>query len=148
MLVPCAVSNAIYSSLAGEINARIIIEGAHGPVSNRAAAILEERGVPVVPDILSNGGGVVVSYLEWVQNRTGFYWAQEVIDKRLNRLMREALGGHAARAGGPRHQPAHGGERIGRPACQRRRPLARDLRLRRRCASCGPLVAPTGPPWV
>lgn len=90
VLIPCAVSNAIYSSLAGEVNARIIIEGAHGPVSNRADAILEERGIPVVPDILSNGGGVVVSYLEWVQNRTGFYWAEEVIDKRLNRLMREA----------------------------------------------------------
>ncbi|MFT5048905.1 MAG: glutamate dehydrogenase (NAD(P)+) [Chlamydiales bacterium] len=90
VLIPCAVSNAIYSRNAGDVNARVIIEGAHGPVSNRADKILEDRGIAVVPDILSNGGGVVVSYLEWVQNRTGFYWEAEVVEKRLNRMMREA----------------------------------------------------------
>jgi glutamate dehydrogenase (NAD(P)+) len=67
-----------------------VIEGAHGPVSSKADRILHGLGIPVVPDILANGGGVVLSYFEWVQNRTGFSWIEPVVEKRLNRFMREA----------------------------------------------------------
>ena len=56
-----------------------MIEGAHGPVSVRADRILHERGIPVVPDILANAGGIVVGYFEWVQNRQGFAWQAEVV---------------------------------------------------------------------
>ena len=81
---------AVHSRNAEEIQARMILEGAHGPVSPRADKILERRQIPVVPDILANGGGVVVSYFEWIQNRTGYNWIQEVVEARLRRYMREA----------------------------------------------------------
>lgn len=93
VLVPCAVANAVHSNNAENIQAKLIVEGAHGPVSVRADRILERRGIPVVPDILSNGGGVVTSYFEWVQNRTGLQWIEELVDKRLVRFMREAWDG-------------------------------------------------------
>jgi len=90
VLIPCAVPNAIRSSNANKIATRLVIEGAHGPVSSKADRILHGLGIPVVPDILANGGGVVLSYFEWVQNRTGFSWIEPVVEKRLNRFMREA----------------------------------------------------------
>ncbi len=89
-LVPCAVANAINSRNAHRIQAGLVLEGAHGPVSARADRILLERGIPVVPDILANAGGVVVNYFEWVQNRQGLAWIEEVISKRLRRFMTEA----------------------------------------------------------
>ncbi|MEM8713852.1 MAG: Glu/Leu/Phe/Val dehydrogenase, partial [Planctomycetota bacterium] len=90
VLAPCAISMAVHSRNAEFIQARMIVEGAHGPVSPRADAILERRGIPVVPDILANGGSVVVSYFEWIQNRTGYAWIEEVVAGRLRRYMREA----------------------------------------------------------
>lgn len=90
VLAPCAISMAVHSRNAEEIQARMILEGAHGPVSPRADKILERREIPVVPDILANGGGVVVSYFEWIQNRTGYTWIDEVVATRLRRYMREA----------------------------------------------------------
>lgn len=90
VLIPCAVPNAINSNNANKIATRLVIEGAHGPVSSKADRILHGLGIPVVPDILANGGGVVLSYFEWVQNRTGFSWIEPVVEKRLNRFMREA----------------------------------------------------------
>ena len=90
VLVPCAVANAIHSNNAESIGAELVVEGAHGPVSVRADRILERRGIPVVPDILANGGGVVASYFEWVQNRTGLQWIEDLVDRRLVRFMREA----------------------------------------------------------
>jgi glutamate dehydrogenase (NAD(P)+) len=90
VLVPCASANAIHSKLAPFVQAKLIVEGAHGPVSMRADRILEERGIPIVPDILANGGGVLISYFEWVQNRIGYSWLADVIDRRLVRFMREA----------------------------------------------------------
>ena len=90
VLVPCAVANAIHSHNAREVQAKLIVEGAHGPVSARADRILHERGIPVVPDILANAGGVVADYFEWVQNRQGFSWIEAVIQKRLTRFMTEA----------------------------------------------------------
>jgi glutamate dehydrogenase (NAD(P)+) len=90
VLVPCAVANALHSNNAELVEAKLIVEGAHGPTSVRADRILEGRGIPVVPDILANGGGVVVSYFEWVQNRQGLAWLEPVIEGRLKRFMAEA----------------------------------------------------------
>jgi glutamate dehydrogenase (NAD(P)+) len=90
VLVPCAVSNVIRQANAGRIQARLIVEGAHGPVTGRADRVLQERRVPVVPDILANGGGVVVNYFEWVQNRTGHQWLESAVAQHLRRFMTEA----------------------------------------------------------
>jgi glutamate dehydrogenase (NAD(P)+) len=90
VLVPCAIPNAVHSQNAADVRARLIVEGAHGPVSARADRILHERGIPVVPDILANAGGVVADYFEWVQNRQGFTWIDAVVQKRLTRFMTEA----------------------------------------------------------
>ena len=90
VLIPCAVHKAIHRENAERVQTRLVLEGAHGPVSPMADSVLESRGIPVVPDILCNGGGVVLSYFEWVQNRTGFYWVEAMIARRLNRFMREA----------------------------------------------------------
>ncbi len=90
VLIPCANANAIHSKLAPSIQAKLVVEGAHGPVSVRADKILEERGIPIVPDILANGGGVVLSYFEWVQNRIGYAWQEDIVERRLVRFMREA----------------------------------------------------------
>jgi glutamate dehydrogenase (NAD(P)+) len=90
VLIPCAVPNAVRSHNARDVQARLVIEGAHGPVSARADRILHERNVPVVPDILANAGGVVADYFEWVQNRQGFSWIEEVVQKRLARFMTDA----------------------------------------------------------
>jgi glutamate dehydrogenase (NAD(P)+) len=89
-LIPCAVANAVHSRNAREIQARLIIEGAHGPVSARADRALHDQGIPVVPDILANAGGVLGDYFEWVQNRQGFSWIESVLHKRLTRFMAEA----------------------------------------------------------
>ncbi|MDP6370106.1 MAG: Glu/Leu/Phe/Val dehydrogenase [Planctomycetota bacterium] len=90
VLIPCAVANAIHYSNSNSIEARLVVEGAHGPVSARADKVLQRRGIPIVPDILANGGGVVLSYFEWVQNRMGYAWNKPVIEKRLRRFMTEA----------------------------------------------------------
>ncbi len=90
VLAPCAVANAIHQENAERIQAALVLEGAHGPTTPAADDVLERRGIPVVPDILANGGNVVVSYFEWVQNRTGFKWLGDVVDARLRRMLREA----------------------------------------------------------
>jgi glutamate dehydrogenase (NAD(P)+) len=90
VLVPCAVANAIHARNAPELQCKLVIEGAHGPVSTRADRILQDRSIPVVPDILANSGGVVMAYFEWVQNRVGLYWIEPVVEKRLRRFMTEA----------------------------------------------------------
>lgn len=93
VLAPCAVPNAITGDNAERIQAGLVIEGAHGPTTPAADTVLQRRGIPVVPDILANGGNVVVSYFEWVQNRTGFKWLGDVVEARLRRMMREAWDG-------------------------------------------------------
>ncbi len=90
ILIPCATANAIHSRNADTIKAPLIIEGAHGPVSARADKMLVARDIRIVPDIVANGGGVVINYLEWVQNRMGYAWILPVINKRLRRFMTEA----------------------------------------------------------
>ncbi|OLC04211.1 MAG: hypothetical protein AUI15_01310 [Actinobacteria bacterium 13_2_20CM_2_66_6] len=91
VLVPAALEGQITRENAHEIRARIIVEGANGPVTAEADRILAERGVLIVPDILANAGGVVVSYFEWVQSRAQFYWELEEVEKRLEIYMRRAM---------------------------------------------------------
>lgn len=83
VLVPAATGGQIDANNAGDIAAPIILELANGPVTPDADSILEERGISVMPDILANAGGVTVSYYEWVQNRTGDYWTEEMVVERL-----------------------------------------------------------------
>lgn len=91
VLVPAATENVITSRNAPRIGAKVVIEGANGPTTAAADSILEKRGVFVVPDILANAGGVTVSYFEWVQNRGGYYWPEEVVNERLDEIMRRSF---------------------------------------------------------
>ncbi len=90
VLLPCAKENMITGDNAAEVKAKLIVEGANGPTTPEADKILESRNVLVVPDILANAGGVIVSYFEWVQNREGFYWDEEDVNNRLFNRMRKA----------------------------------------------------------
>lgn len=87
ILVPAALENQITARNAPHVRAKIIIEGANGPTTPEADLILEEKGVFVVPDILANAGGVVVSYFEWVQDLQSFFWEEEEVNLRLKRIM-------------------------------------------------------------
>ena len=87
VLVPAALENVITTKNAGNIRARIICEGANGPTTAAADSILEENGVFVIPDILANAGGVTVSYFEWVQDRGGYFWTEQVVNDRLGDIM-------------------------------------------------------------
>jgi glutamate dehydrogenase (NAD(P)+) len=87
ILVPAATENQITSANAPRIKAKLVVEGANGPTTVAADKIFEERGVMVVPDILANAGGVTVSYFEWVQDRAGFFWTEEVVNSRLEQIM-------------------------------------------------------------
>ncbi|MCA0406155.1 MAG: Glu/Leu/Phe/Val dehydrogenase [Proteobacteria bacterium] len=91
ILVVAALENQITEANAGKIKARLVVEGANGPTTPTADAILAERGVLVIPDVLANAGGVTVSYFEWVQDISAFFWSEEEINARLDRIMREAF---------------------------------------------------------
>jgi glutamate dehydrogenase/leucine dehydrogenase len=91
ILVPAALQNAITASNAGDVKAKLIIEGANGPTVPEADKILNEKEIIVIPDICANAGGVTVSYFEWVQNRQGYYWTDEEVDQRLERVMVKAF---------------------------------------------------------
>jgi glutamate dehydrogenase (NAD(P)+) len=90
-LVPAALESQINRFNAEHIAARIIVEGANGPTTPEADAILAERGIVVVPDVLANAGGVTVSYFEWVQDFSSFFWSEDEINARLERIMAEAF---------------------------------------------------------
>jgi glutamate dehydrogenase (NAD(P)+) len=87
VLVPAALENVITTKNAADIRARVICEGANGPTSAAADSILDENGVFVVPDILANAGGVTVSYFEWVQDRGGYFWTEQLVNDRLRDIM-------------------------------------------------------------
>ncbi|HYX83226.1 MAG TPA: Glu/Leu/Phe/Val dehydrogenase [Gemmatimonadales bacterium] len=87
VLVPAATENVITSKNARHIKAKIICEGANGPTSANADRILEDKGIFVIPDILANAGGVTVSYFEWVQDRGGYFWDEETVNRRLETIL-------------------------------------------------------------
>ena len=90
LLVPAATENQITSENAERIQAKLIVEGANGPTTSLAQEILDSRGIIVVPDILANAGGVTVSYFEWVQDRIGYFWTEELVNTRLEQVMVKA----------------------------------------------------------
>ncbi|HEV2180722.1 MAG TPA: Glu/Leu/Phe/Val dehydrogenase [Gemmatimonadaceae bacterium] len=91
VLVPAALENVITRKNASKIRARVICEGANGPTTAPADAILDEKGVFVIPDILANAGGVTVSYFEWVQDRGGYFWTEASVNDRLQQIMQDSF---------------------------------------------------------
>jgi glutamate dehydrogenase (NAD(P)+) len=91
VLLPAALENVITSKNAAKIRAKIICEGANGPTTASADAVLDEKGIFVVPDILANAGGVTVSYFEWVQDRGGYFWTEDTVNDRLTDIMRRSF---------------------------------------------------------
>ena len=91
VLVPAAIQNQITEKNAAQIQAKLIIEGANGPTTSEADQILQDKGIVVVPDILANGGGVTVSYFEWVQNKYGHYWTEEEVNAKHDASMEKAF---------------------------------------------------------
>lgn len=93
LLVPAALENQINEGNADRIKAKVIVEGANGPTTNEADEILAKKGVVIVPDILANAGGVVVSYFEWVQNLQHLSWTEEEVNQKLYKIISEAFAG-------------------------------------------------------
>ncbi len=91
ILIPAALEQQITASNAHRIRAKLVIEGANGPTTPQADDILHERGVLVLPDVIANAGGVTVSYFEWVQDFSSFFWSEDEINARLIKIMREAF---------------------------------------------------------
>lgn len=91
VLIPAAIENQITEANMAEVQADAVLEMANGPTTSRADEHLTERGVPVIPDILANAGGVTASYFEWVQNTTNEYWTEERVREKLATQLREAF---------------------------------------------------------
>jgi len=87
VLIPAALENQIHSDNADNVESKIIVEGANGPVTKNGGRILDEKGIQVVPDILANSGGVVVSYFEWVQGIQSFFWGIDEVNENLKKIM-------------------------------------------------------------
>ncbi|WP_218241894.1 Glu/Leu/Phe/Val family dehydrogenase [Comamonas fluminis] len=93
ILIPAALESQITKDNAGQIKAKMVIEGANGPTTPEADDILTDKGVLVLPDVIANAGGVTVSYFEWVQDFSSFFWTEDEINARLVRIMQEAFAG-------------------------------------------------------
>jgi glutamate dehydrogenase (NAD(P)+) len=91
ILVPAAKEDVITEENVANVKARLIVEGANGPTAAAADKVINEKGILAVPDILANAGGVTVSYFEWVQNRLGYKWTLERIERRSDRIMKDAF---------------------------------------------------------
>jgi glutamate dehydrogenase (NAD(P)+) len=91
VLVPAALENQITERLAPSVKARIVTEGANGPTTPEADDILNYNGVFLIPDVLANAGGVTVSYFEWVQDLQNFFWSEDEINHRLDKIMRNSF---------------------------------------------------------
>ena len=102
VLAPCALEQVITSENADKVKAKIICEGANGPTTPTADEILEDKGILVLPDVLANAGGVVVSYFEWVQGLQEYFWKEDEVNARLNDISpgRSTRPGRRARAAG------------------------------------------------
>jgi glutamate dehydrogenase (NAD(P)+) len=90
-LIPAALEGQINETNAQKIKAKIVVEGANGPTTPEADDILRDKGTLVIPDVIANAGGVTVSYFEWVQDFSSFFWSEEEINARLDKIMREAF---------------------------------------------------------
>jgi glutamate dehydrogenase (NAD(P)+) len=90
VFIPAALGGMIHESNADRLKCRVLVEGANSPTTPKADAILEDKGIFVIPDVLANAGGVIVSYFEWVQNLQHFRWEEDEINDRLGRIMRKA----------------------------------------------------------
>ena len=95
-MIPAALENQITAANADKIRAKIVIEGANGPTTPEADDILTQNGITVVPDVIANAGGVTVSYFEWAQNFSSYFWEEALINERLGRMMRDAYHATAA----------------------------------------------------
>jgi glutamate dehydrogenase (NAD(P)+) len=93
ILIPAALEQQITAANAGRIKARMVIEGANGPTTTQADDILQDKGILVLPDVIANAGGVTVSYFEWVQDFSSFFWSEDEINARLVRIMKDAFSG-------------------------------------------------------
>jgi glutamate dehydrogenase (NAD(P)+) len=91
IMIPAALENQITAARANRLKARLVLEGANGPTGAAADDILAERGILVVPDVICNAGGVTVSYFEWVQDFSSFFWTEDEINVRLDKIMVGAL---------------------------------------------------------
>ena len=91
ILIPAALEGQITAARAQRLQVRLVLEGANGPTVPQADDILSERGILVVPDVICNAGGVTVSYFEWVQDFSSFFWTEDEINQRLDRIMMNAL---------------------------------------------------------
>lgn len=87
VLIPAALGGQITEENAPRLNCNIVVEAANGPTTTAGGKVLKERGITVVPDVLANSGGVIVSYFEWVQNNQGYYWEEDLVDERLKTKM-------------------------------------------------------------
>jgi glutamate dehydrogenase (NAD(P)+) len=91
VLAPCALEQVITEENAAQVKAKIIVEGANGPITPRADEILEEKGILILPDILANAGGVIVSYFEWVQGLQEYFWKEAEVNAKLNDIITKAF---------------------------------------------------------
>nr|MCU0649624.1 glutamate dehydrogenase [Gemmatimonadaceae bacterium] len=91
VLVPAALENVITPKNAPRLQCKVLCEGANGPTTAGADPILEEKGIFVIPDILANAGGVTVSYFEWVQDRMGYFWSEDIVNERLRDIMERSF---------------------------------------------------------
>ncbi len=91
VLVPAAIENQITENNAANIKAKIVVEAANGPTTIEGTRILTERGILLVPDVLASSGGVTVSYFEWVQNNQGYYWTEDEVEVKLDKLLVKAF---------------------------------------------------------
>lgn len=91
VLLPCALEGVINFKNCAQVKAKFIAEGANGPITNEASKYLYEKGVQIAPDILANGGGVIVSYFEWVQDIMSFFWDEDEINKKLSTIIIKAF---------------------------------------------------------
>ena len=90
-LLPCALEGQIDVHNAEKIKAKLIVEGANGPVTSAASKILEKRDIFIAPDVIANGGGVIVSYFEWVQDIMSFFWDEADVDAKLKGIILKAF---------------------------------------------------------